>query len=170
LKTGANANEHCTVPVPDPVPNPDELHGPKVAGDQIPFEQIADTEPLGNPDVQDKVALDPLLKGPNELPDEYVTCSLNVPYMMKLLNYTCPLNTGANANEHCVLPVPDPVPIPFVVHGPSVAGDQIPFEQMADTEPLGNPDVHDNVALEPLLNGPNEFPDEYVTCRSTKFL
>jgi hypothetical protein len=70
------------------------------------------------------------------------------------------LNTGANANEHCTPPVPDPVPIPFVVHGPNVAGDQMPFEQIADAEPLLKPEVQVKEALVPLVNGPKELPDE----------
>ncbi len=57
------------------------------------------------------------------------------------------------------VPVP-PMPNPVVEHGPSVDGDQTPFEQIADVEPIGEPEVHVRVAVVPPLKGPNELPVE----------
>jgi hypothetical protein len=55
------------------------------------------------------------------------------------------------------MPVP-PMPDPVVEHGPSVDGDQNPFEQTADVEPLGKPELHMSVADVPLANGPTVPP------------
>jgi hypothetical protein len=52
------------------------------------------------------------------------------------------------------------MPVPLPEHGPSIDGDHIPFEQIADVDPLGKPEKQVSVAELPLGNGPSEVPVE----------